>query len=313
MVALDGWALASRLSYFFLNSMPDGELFAAAEAGQLANAGRGRPAQATRLMGTPRFRDTRGELPPAVAGDHRAQGGGEGPELFPAWNEALRAAMLEEPRRFVDHVMTEGDGKLATLLSASYSVLSGPLYELYGRAPAGRGARPAGRRPTSDPEPARRAAHPGGHPGLAGQGGSHLVHPPRQADPGRAAVHAGARPAPGRGRLGDRCAGHRRCPRAGGRPPRQARVRVLPRAVRSAGLRLRELRRHRPLPDAGERQADRHPDRDHRHRDPQRSGPRRDRHGREAGRRRRGPALRGHPVAALRARAERTAPTTSPR
>jgi hypothetical protein len=38
-------------------------------------------------------------------------------------------------------VMKEGDGKLATLLTASYSVLSGPLYELYGAArPAGAAA-----------------------------------------------------------------------------------------------------------------------------------------------------------------------------
>jgi hypothetical protein len=131
VVALDSWALASRLSYFFLNSMPDGDLFAAAESGRLA-----RPeevaGQALRLMGTRRFRDTvttfheqwleTGELK-AVEKDA---------ELFPAWNDDLRAALLEEPRRFVDHVMSEGDGRLATLLSASYSVLSGPLYDLYG-------------------------------------------------------------------------------------------------------------------------------------------------------------------------------------
>ena len=52
--------------------------------------------------------------------------------LFAAWNEPLRAALIEEPRRFVEHVMKEGDGKLETLLTAPFSVLTGPLYELYG-------------------------------------------------------------------------------------------------------------------------------------------------------------------------------------
>ncbi len=131
VVALDGWALASRLSYFFLNSMPDGDLFSAAEAGQLA-----RPeevaSQASRLMGTPRFRDTLATFHQQWLETTELKAVEKDPELFPAWNEALRAAMLEEPRRFVDYVMTEGDGKLATLLSASYSVLSGPLHELYG-------------------------------------------------------------------------------------------------------------------------------------------------------------------------------------
>ena len=51
--ALDDHALASRLSYFLWNSMPDEELFAAAAKGQLKDAA-GLKAQATRMLADPR-------------------------------------------------------------------------------------------------------------------------------------------------------------------------------------------------------------------------------------------------------------------
>ena len=140
VVAIDDWAIASRLSYFFLNSMPDGELFAAAEAGRLAKAEEV-AAQATRLMGGQRFRDTVANFHQQWLETAELRAVEKDAQLFPAWNEDLRAALLEEPRRFVEFVMGEGDGKLATLLNASYSVLSGPLYELYGVGrPAGAAA-----------------------------------------------------------------------------------------------------------------------------------------------------------------------------
>jgi hypothetical protein len=134
VVALDDWALASRLSYFFLNSMPDAELFAAAEAGRLSRAGEVQ-GQSSRLMATPRFRETVANFHTQWLETAELRAAEKDGQLFPAWNEALRTAMLEEPRRFVEFVMREGDGKLTTLLGASYSVLTGPLYALYGVVP----------------------------------------------------------------------------------------------------------------------------------------------------------------------------------
>ena len=40
--------------------------------------------------------------------------------------------MREETRRFVEHVLREGDGKLDTLLTAKFSLVSGPLFDHYG-------------------------------------------------------------------------------------------------------------------------------------------------------------------------------------
>ncbi|HEX6244372.1 MAG TPA: DUF1588 domain-containing protein, partial [Polyangiales bacterium] len=53
---------------------------------------------------------------------------------------ALRAAMLEETRAFIDHVVWHDDARLETLLTASYSFLNAPLADLYGvPAPSGEG------------------------------------------------------------------------------------------------------------------------------------------------------------------------------
>jgi hypothetical protein len=131
VVAVDQWAMASRLSYFLLGSMPDNDLFAAAAANQLATTEQ-IASQANRLMGTPRFLATARtfhgqwlELSdlPTVEKD---------PALFPRWNPELRAALVEETPRFVEQVLRQGDGTLASLLSGKFTMLSPALAAFYG-------------------------------------------------------------------------------------------------------------------------------------------------------------------------------------
>jgi hypothetical protein len=137
VVSLDAWAMASRLSYFFLNSMPDKDLFAEADANRLSTPDQ-IAAQATRLLSSARFLDTIGnfhdqwlELADLKAAEKDAK-------MFPNWNDPLRAALREETRRFVAYVMRDGDGKLETLLTANFSLLNGPLFDHYGvTKPAG--------------------------------------------------------------------------------------------------------------------------------------------------------------------------------
>jgi hypothetical protein len=137
IVQVDSWAMASRLSYFFLGSMPDQPLFAAADAGTLSTADQV-TAQARRLAATPAFLKT-------VQGFHVAwlqldalASIDKDPMVFATWNEPLRAAMIEEPSRFVAEVMRT-DGKLDTLLTAPFSVLNSTLATFYGASggPAG--------------------------------------------------------------------------------------------------------------------------------------------------------------------------------
>jgi hypothetical protein len=136
VVGVDAWATASRLSYFFFNSMPDEGLFAAAEAGQLSTPDQ-LSKQASRLMGDRRFRDTLATFHEGWLQLGELAGAEKDAMLFPAWSPALKAALGEESRRFVEHVFTEGDRKVDTLLSAPFSFLSGPLYQHYGVPAAG--------------------------------------------------------------------------------------------------------------------------------------------------------------------------------
>ncbi|HXU80356.1 MAG TPA: DUF1592 domain-containing protein [Polyangia bacterium] len=137
VVAIDPWAMASRLSYFFLNSMPDAELFTAAESNQLSTAEQV-AAQANRLVSSSRFLDTLGNFHDQWLELSDLKAAEKDDKLFPTWNDALRTALREETRQFVAYVLRQGDGKLETLIDAKFSMLSGPLFDHYGVAkPAG--------------------------------------------------------------------------------------------------------------------------------------------------------------------------------
>jgi hypothetical protein len=134
IVALDRWSMAARLSYFLWNSTPDDKLLDAAERNQLATPEQ-LDVEAKRLMADARFRDSIHTFHEAWLDLGELHGAAKDPMAFPVWNEALKTAMAEETRRFIENVMREGDGKLETLLSAKFSFLSGPLYAIYGLTP----------------------------------------------------------------------------------------------------------------------------------------------------------------------------------
>jgi hypothetical protein len=134
--AIDGWSMATRLSYLFLNSMPDSELFTAAENNQLATAEQV-AAQATRLVKDDRFRETLGAFHHEWLELSVLDSAEKDAAKFPVWNDALKTALAQQTRKFIEGVLKDGDGKLETLLSANFSFMSGPLYQLYGlQAPA---------------------------------------------------------------------------------------------------------------------------------------------------------------------------------
>jgi hypothetical protein len=130
-VPLDGYEVASRLSYFLLGSMPDEELFAAADARALRTPEQ-IGAQARRLLKSPRARDAIVsfftqwlEVTELGSIDKDAM-------LFPEFTPALRTAMRDEIGAFADHVLRTGDGRLQTLLTSSLSFPSAPLLPIYG-------------------------------------------------------------------------------------------------------------------------------------------------------------------------------------
>ena len=123
--------LASRLSYFLWDTMPDEILLAAAAAGELDSAD-GVEAHAWRMLederasqGLERFHDQWLGLDglDRVAPD---------PFAYPSWTPALRASMEAETLAFVDDTLTGSAPTLATLLTGTETRADGELASLYG-------------------------------------------------------------------------------------------------------------------------------------------------------------------------------------
>jgi hypothetical protein len=133
---------ASRLSYYLQNTMPDQELFAAADAGRLGTAEQV-AAQARRLLESPRARDSVVSFYLQWLQVDDLLTVEKDPEVYPMFTPELRAAMREEIEEFVDQVARRtdsGGGTLEALLTARFSFLRGPLYGLYGVPAAAGGA-----------------------------------------------------------------------------------------------------------------------------------------------------------------------------
>jgi hypothetical protein len=137
VIKLAPYEIASELSYFIWGSMPDAELFAAADTGALSSPDEIEK-QARRLLADPRsdavierFVDQWLEIDrlPTVAKDSMT---------YPEFNAAARAALREETKHFVRYVVRQSEGTLPELLTASYSFLSPELAKFYGvSAPSG--------------------------------------------------------------------------------------------------------------------------------------------------------------------------------
>ena len=126
---LDGYELASRLSYFLWSTMPDDELFAAAAADKLSQTD-DLKAQVARMLADPKAAALRnfGEqwLPVRSLADVRPD-----PTIFPSWDEDLRSAMQQETSLLFGDVVS-GALPMNQLLTANYSYLNDRLARHYG-------------------------------------------------------------------------------------------------------------------------------------------------------------------------------------
>jgi hypothetical protein len=125
---VDEFALASRLSYFLWSTMPDDELFALAERGQLR---RQLPAQVRRLLRDPRA----DALVTNFAGQwlqlRNLEGMAPDEREFPGFSPALRAAMREETEWFVRRIVRE-DRSVLEFLDADWTYVDESLARHYG-------------------------------------------------------------------------------------------------------------------------------------------------------------------------------------
>jgi hypothetical protein len=131
VVRLGGYEMASRLSFFLWGSMPDKDLFAAAAAGRLATAA-DVEAQARRMLNDAKARDTVATFFADWLALDELKDKPKDPKAYPEYNDALKAAMLDETRAFAQGVVFDGDGRWSTLLGASYSFVNQALAAVYG-------------------------------------------------------------------------------------------------------------------------------------------------------------------------------------
>ncbi len=150
-VALDNWQMASRLSYFLWDSMPDPALFDAAARGKLSTAA-GVEAQARRMLEDPRARQavmhfheqwlgTKGihGISPARREYGSLYGLAPQPPLdttgdgeWPSVLGPVRHSMEAETKLFVERTVFDGAGTLEALFTDNHGYMSGVTAPLYG-------------------------------------------------------------------------------------------------------------------------------------------------------------------------------------
>lgn len=136
-VPLTSFELASRLSYFLWDTLPDAQLFSLAQSGALSDAAV-LEEQVRRMLDDPRAVDAIPNFHLQWLGIRDMEGVTKAEEYFPNFGPELMQSMIDETAQFTDHVIRRGDGLLSSLFTASYSIVDGPLLELYGvQAPEG--------------------------------------------------------------------------------------------------------------------------------------------------------------------------------
>ncbi|MES1165732.1 MAG: DUF1592 domain-containing protein [Verrucomicrobiota bacterium] len=136
-VALTPYELASRLSYFLWNSMPDETLFATAASGSISQEAT-ISSQVQRMLADNRAAATiamfhRQWLDLSELADQPKDA-----TSYPRYNPQLVDAMEQETALFTDYVVRKGDGLLKTLLTSNMAFPQGGLFSVYGATqPAG--------------------------------------------------------------------------------------------------------------------------------------------------------------------------------
>ncbi len=131
IVELNPYEIASRLSFLIWGSMPDDELFRAADANELSTTEQ-IASQARRMLDDPRAR-------PAIANFHEQWLGlgtletiNKDQSTYPEYTPSLRALWKEETLAYLDHVIFDEGGDVKRMFTAPYSMMNAELASFYG-------------------------------------------------------------------------------------------------------------------------------------------------------------------------------------
>jgi hypothetical protein len=129
--ALDGWEIASRLSFFLWSSIPDDELRRAAGAGELRNPAM-LAAQVKRMTADPKARRIATEFFGQWLGFyHFDQHRGVDTGRFPEFTDEVKSAMYDEAISTFEFLVRQGR-PVKEILHADYTFLNKPLAKFYG-------------------------------------------------------------------------------------------------------------------------------------------------------------------------------------
>ena len=127
---LKAWATASRLSYSVWDTMPDAQLFAAAESGELATRA-GVEKQVRRMLADPRAHESLDEFVSQWLRFDRLTTASKDRRKFPYFTRETANAMITEARTFVSDLVWN-DGNFMDLFTANYGYVSPELARIYG-------------------------------------------------------------------------------------------------------------------------------------------------------------------------------------
>ncbi|MEW5739182.1 MAG: DUF1592 domain-containing protein [Myxococcota bacterium] len=128
--AVSPYELASRLSFFLWQSIPDEALLDAARTGRLATK-EDVEREARRMLADPKAHRLFNFFEQWLDVDELV-GLRRDATVFPGLPAALGELLREEAREYVTRTVLDGDGSLETLLAGEFSYVNGPLAQHYG-------------------------------------------------------------------------------------------------------------------------------------------------------------------------------------
>lgn len=138
LIHLGPYEVATKLSYTLWNTMPDDELFAAAQSGQLSTK-EGIKARLQGMLDDPRSRATLVSFHHQLYDiDDYVHLVDKDPALYPGWDKAAVADMQKEVDLYVASIVVDGGGGLKELLTSSSTFVNARLAKIYGLDPSGR-------------------------------------------------------------------------------------------------------------------------------------------------------------------------------
>ncbi|AKT41739.1 DUF1592 domain-containing protein [Chondromyces crocatus] len=131
LIPLTGYEIATNLSYFLWNTMPDDTLLEAATSGELSTP-EGVHAYAKQMLEDPRAHEVVGSFHGQLYKFEHYLDLAKDPELFPNFTPEMGEDMAREAEMFVEHVVFSQNGSLADLFTSRTAFVNDRLAEVYG-------------------------------------------------------------------------------------------------------------------------------------------------------------------------------------